>query len=149
MNTHHIPTEAVSAAHTQTINLSAQPLGKTAGSLKWLLSQKITAKFYEPDLSYKANFPHRIALLTVGEYDIPVAADGAFLDERRKWVARDGYHSIPIQTNRFGLPILGVSLTTAARTQLEQLAEAIRCEFQDWLYDDTDNVEIPIKVISR
>ena len=131
-------TNAGSPALTLKINIIKSPLGKTSGSVTWLLKQEIVARFDEISVS---EVVFRAAKLQIGICSCVVAAENyCYKDEGLStWKPSTGIHSIPIQWDcgeNAELPF-GVSMTPPARHLVEDAATIIRRDFAAWVGGDT------------
>lgn len=129
------------------ISLNIDTISATPGSLNWLLSQKISARF---GVSLDGSTQFRGAELTVGKQGVAtfiVAADGYYSDSYgHVWLPGHGVQDNPLQLDEYDAQnfLMEVALTPAAKALLERIAADLRMAFRTWIESDRASDEIAI-----
>jgi len=141
---------AATAALTLKNNIYKSPLGKTRGSVAWLLNREIVAHFGELT-TLEGVF--RAAELHIGDRSCVVAAENYYTtgEDSPAWLPKIGIHAIQIawDGDRGAESAFGVSMTPPARKLVEDAASIIRKEFAAWVEGDAKGNEIAIEVVTH
>ena len=132
MTTCNQPAGPAHTGNTLNINLSAQQIGTTNGSMDWLLKQCIETRFREETYDGQTA---RIAEIGLNGTWMPVAADGADLAEGAlQLVPAHGVHEfeVPFDSPYASELTFGVPLTLGAQKVLEKVISEARMRFKEW-----------------